>query len=65
MADNSTEIAKLERLVNGGVKKTVIDGVVTERDIAVAQSRLRQLKLTDDTQKTKRPFAASIDLSGF
>jgi len=65
MPDNSAEIAKLEALLNRGTEKTVVDGTVVERDLDQVAARLRQLRLTDDTQKTRRPIASSIDLSGF
>jgi hypothetical protein len=65
MPDNSAEIAKLEKILNAGTEKTVVDGTVVERDLDKVATRLRQLRLTDDTQKTRRPIVSSIDLSGF
>jgi len=58
-----TEIAKLEAILNEGASRVTVDGMTVQYDLDDVRRRLNELKAKQDA--TKRPRAASIDLSGF
>jgi len=58
-----TEIAKLEAILNEGTSRVTVDGMTVQYDLDEVRQRLNELKAKQDA--TKRPRAASIDLSGF
>lgn len=65
MADNATEIAAIEALLESGAKSVTVDGVTTQFDLDGLRKELRRLRAEDDVRQTRRPFSASVDLSGF
>lgn len=64
MANNTTEIAEIEAILNAGVSSGTVDGQSVSYDLPALRKRLRELKDSDDTA-TKRPTSLKIDLSGF
>jgi len=65
MANNTAEIERIEELLRSGVKSVTVDGVTTTIDRVALEKQLRRLRAEDDTQRGRRPVAASVDLSGF
>jgi len=64
MADNSQRISEIRSILAAGVKKVVVDGTVVEYDLAQLRKELKDLLRSDDSQRHRRPFVSSIDLSG-
>jgi len=64
MPDNTTEIARLQSILNTGVKTVNIDGQVVAIDPASIREQIRTLKRTDDANRTRRPFCSNINLGG-
>lgn len=66
MSCNNTErIRELREILRSGVKRIVVDGVVTEYDLAVIRKELDNLIQEDSQQRNRRPRAATIYLGGF
>lgn len=64
MADNTAKIAELEAILDAGVTTINVEGTVTTIDLNVIRQQLRDLRATDDTQKTRKPRIATLDVSG-
>lgn len=65
MADNSVKIAKLQAILEAGGQSVSVDGTSVTYDMAEVRRQLRELMAGDNTNKGRRPVAASINLSGF
>lgn len=65
MADYSTEIARLEAILNAGAKSVTTDGQKVDYDFDAIRKRLAELRALDDNSLPKRPRAANIRLTGF
>ena len=65
MPDNSTEIAKLEAILDAGASAMTTDGQSVTWDLDKVEKRLRELRSSDNTYSGTRPVATQIDLSGF
>jgi len=61
--DNTARIAQIRKILRSGVSSTTVDGESTTFDLASLRKELHQLESEDDTQRTRRPRIASIDLS--
>lgn len=65
MADNSAKIAKLQAILDAGASNVAVDGTNVGFDLDEVRRQLRELNESDNTQKGRRPVAASINLGGF
>ena len=65
MADNSVKIAELQAILQAGASNVSVDGTSVSYDLAEVRRQLRELMASDNTQKGRRPVAASINLGGF
>jgi hypothetical protein len=63
--NNSERIRELREILRGGIKRIVVDGVVTEYDLDVIRQELARLMEEDAQQRSRRPRAATINLGDF
>ena len=63
MPDNSAKIAEIRATLESGVSSSSIDGISTSIDRESLRRELRRLEAEDDSNRNRRPVAASIDLS--
>ena len=62
--DNSTEIERLQAILNAGATQVVVDGQTVTFDFRQIRARIRELKAEDDTNDyTVRPTVARMNLS--
>ena len=59
------EIAKLEAILDAGVRSVSSDGTSVQYDPAEIRRRLAVLRRESDGTSPKRPRNSQIDLSGF
>lgn len=64
MADNTAKIAELEAILQQGITSISVAGTTTQIDLNVIRQQLRDLRATDDTQATRKPRIATLDVSG-
>lgn len=65
MADYSTEIAHLEKVINAAMRRVSTDGLSTDFDLEAARKRLAALRKLDDAQRAAglvRPTVTRIRL---
>jgi len=65
MADNTEEIARLKKLLDGAITQTTVDGQSVTIDLDWAQRRHDYLVATDDTVgggAVRRPISSTIHL---
>ncbi len=65
MADNSTRIAQIQEILAEGVSTVVRDGTTVTWNLDQLRRELRQLEAADDTNRGRRPVAASINLGNW
>lgn len=63
MADNSVQIARIQKILRNGVRTVVVDGVTTTFDFEELRRQLRELMASDDTHRGRRPVISTIDLN--
>ena len=63
--NNAERIRELREVLRSGVKRVVVDGVVTEYDLEVIRRELARLTEEDSQQRGRRPRATTINLGGF
>lgn len=62
MADNTARITELRAILQSGVTTISINGTTTNVDLNQIRTELRQLMAEDNTQKSRRPRLASLNL---
>lgn len=64
MPDNSAEIARLQAMLNSGVRSTSADGQSMTLDPDSIREQIRQLRASDTTQRRNRPICSNVNLGG-
>ena len=64
MADNTAAIAAIDTILNTGATDVEVDGQRVKYDQAQLRKQRAILAAADDTLKSKRPVASTINLSG-
>jgi hypothetical protein len=65
MSSTTEKISELRSILQSGVRKVVVDGVVTEYDLDAIRRELDHLMQEDQQQRHRRPRASTIYLGGF
>lgn len=63
MADNTAEIARLKKVIDGAITSTTVDGQTVHMDLDHAKRRLAELTATDDTVgggPVRRPVSSTL-----
>lgn len=63
--DNTERINEIREILRTGASSVVTDGTTVAFDLDSLRTELRELELTDDKKKGRRPVASSINLGGF
>jgi len=65
MADKSTEIAALEKILDSGARSVTVDGVTTAfSNAGEIRKRLRELQAETDGHQRRKPRISTINLGG-
>lgn len=62
MADHSTEIARIRRILSVGARSIDVDGQKTQIDLESLRKRLRELESQDDSLRGRRPVVSKMNL---
>jgi hypothetical protein len=65
MPDNSVKIAKLDAILQSGVRTVSVDGVTTSIDLDAVRKERDRLIADDNSRANDRPRACGINLGSF
>ena len=62
MPDHTAEIARIDALLNTGLKTVVIDGITQAIDVPSLRKRRRELLRSNTATRKRRPFLVNLNL---
>ena len=63
--DNSKRIAEIDEILRSGARSVSTDGLSVSYDFDTLREERRQLMEADTANRSRRPIASNINLSGF